>query len=535
MDRTWRRGGALAKLAAAASGAFPFYAFRYWVIALLLLGAADSAAAAQLGIAISGNVQKYCATARDCLHQVESAYGEYRGGGGRCLDAADLLSTPAPGVLIWCSHWERGADSVPGNSHDWNVPMGRYTEAPEWCQFGRCSPEMLGAPSCGRDNPIDTASANKFQPEQDVRALSLIGLSFSRYYNSGPSVGKTAFGRGWSGDFLQYVEVRSAGAARVYRPDGRVHLFERLNGVWQGRPWGKETFQPWVNSTGAHIGWLYTLADGRAEYYGLDGRLQSIRHLSGDVITALRGAGGRLTRIEASNGQWLSFDYDSAGRLTVVSTPDGQRSSYGYDGSGRLVEVAYSSSVGGGDSQRRIYHYEDSRFPYALTGITDERGIRYARWAYDAQGRAVLSEHAGGADRTTLVYNSDGTATVTNALGKQTTYHFTTMHGVRKVTKVEGHATASCAAANRAYTYTPEGWLASKTDWKGNKTTYQYNSRGLEISRTESYGTPSARTISTEWHPTLRLPVKISEPHQITYINYDEKGRVLLRQVKPRP
>ncbi|OPD89894.1 hypothetical protein AO966_04270, partial [Pseudomonas aeruginosa] len=53
-------------------------------------------------------------------------------------------------------------------------------------------------------------------------------------------------------------------------------------------------------------------------------------------------------------------------------------------------------------------------------------------------------------------------------------------------------------------------------DSRGNLTTYQYNARGLETSRTEAAGTAQARTITTDWHPTLFLPVQVSEPGRIT-------------------
>jgi YD repeat-containing protein len=65
------------------------------------------------------------------------------------------------------------------------------------------------------------------------------------------------------------------------------------------------------------------------------------------------------------------------------------------------------------------------------------------------------------------------------------------------------------------------GQLTSKTDNKGNRTTYIYNSRGLETSRTEAAGTPQARTITTDWHPTLFLPVTVTEPTRITTYTYD--------------
>lgn len=169
----------------------------------------------------------------------------------------------------------------------------------------------------------------------------------------------------------------------------------------------------------------------------------------------------------------------------------------------------------------------------ALTGITDERRVRYATWQYDDQGRAVSSEHAGGTDRNTLTFNADGSTTVTNPLGKQTTYHFTYLAGARRVDTVEGHATASCQGANKGYTYTDEGWVASKTDWKGNTTTYTYNAKGQEIARTEAAGTPQARTITTEWHPSLPVKTKITEPGRETLYTYDANGNVTKQTTRP--
>jgi len=46
------------------------------------------------------------------------------------------------------------------------------------------------------------------------------------------------------------------------------------------------------------------------------------------------------------------------------------------------------------DNPKRTYHYEDTRFPNHLTGVTDENGDRYSTFAYDAEGKAILTEHA---------------------------------------------------------------------------------------------------------------------------------------------
>ncbi|UXY54078.1 RHS repeat protein [Pseudomonas tohonis] len=187
-----------------------------------------------------------------------------------------------------------------------------------------------------------------------------------------------------------------------------------------------------------------------------------------------------------------------------------------------------------GQVQQRTYQYENTQNPNLLTGITDERGIRYATWAYDDQGRAISSEHAGGAERTLVSYNADGSSTVTNALGKRTTYRFQTIQGVRRITAIEGEPSANCPNSNSTFTYDDRGLVKTRTDNKGNVTTFDYNERGLEVSRTEAFGTAQARTVTITWHPTLFLPATVTEPDRITTYSYDDQGRQLSQSVSPR-
>ncbi|PZE10023.1 RHS repeat protein [Pseudomonas sp. 57B-090624] len=199
-----------------------------------------------------------------------------------------------------------------------------------------------------------------------------------------------------------------------------------------------------------------------------------------------------------------------------------------YNAHGKLSRLNYSNG------ETRNYFYDDPRNPNLLTGITDERGIRYATWAYDDQGRAISSEHAGGAERTLVSYNADGSSTVTNALGKRTTYRFQTIQGIRRITAIEGEPSANCPNSNSTFTYDDRGLVKTRTDNKGNVTTFDYNDRGLEVSRTEAYGTPQARTVTTTWHPTLFLPASVTEPDRITTYSYDDQGRPLSQSVSPR-
>jgi uncharacterized protein RhaS with RHS repeats len=62
------------------------------------------------------------------------------------------------------------------------------------------------------------------------------------------------------------------------------------------------------------------------------------------------------------------------------------------------------------DGSVRRYHHEDGRWPQAVTGITDEAGVRYGTYAYDAEGWVARSELVGGAERLDFAY-ATGSAT----------------------------------------------------------------------------------------------------------------------------
>jgi YD repeat-containing protein len=200
-------------------------------------------------------------------------------------------------------------------------------------------------------------------------------------------------------------------------------------------------------------------------------------------------------------------------------------------GTVNLASVGYPDATPAdrNDDPIRVYHYEDTGFPHHLTGLTDENGSRFATWAYDAAGRGVLSEHAGGVGRVTFTYHADGGTTATDALGHARTYAFDTLHGVPKLTSLDGGPCRNCGLQARDITYDARAFVASRTDFNGQTTLYSHDARGLERSRTEALGTPEARTITTEWHPSFRLPITITEPGKETAFTYDAAGRLLVR------
>ncbi|MCG7985217.1 MAG: DUF6531 domain-containing protein [Candidatus Thiodiazotropha lotti] len=304
----------------------------------------------------------------------------------------------------------------------------------------------------------------------------------------------------------------------VSRGNGQTEVFRYQ--YYQWRP-----LYPGITSI-AEIenGWSVTLNDNTVENYDESGRLVISTNQKGQNTHFIYDGEGRLQTVTGHHGETLTYTYDQAGFLTTITTPDGDLV-YDYDAEGRLVSVTYP------DNRTRQYHYEDLDYPYHLTGITDENNDRYATWTYDDEGRAILSEHANSAERVEFAYNSDGSTTVTDAAGAERVYHFTVQQGQMKVDHIEGDRCTTCSGGDiQAYTYDNNGFIASKTDWNGNTTTYTRDDQGRELSRTEASGTPQARTIITTWDVTLNKPLTVTGPEQITEFSYDAAGHLVSQQ-----
>jgi hypothetical protein len=280
--------------------------------------------------------------------------------------------------------------------------------------------------------------------------------------------------------------------------------------------------------------WLLHYADGRKEYFDGDGLIKLSQNNSGDEISYLY-EDDRLLKKANRFGDEINYEYAQGGMSITAHLPGGASVVYAYVNSHATGGARLLDSVTFSDGSSYRYEYNDSRFPFALTGAVDAKGIHFASWEYDAQGRAISSKHAGEVDHYKFDYSLGYRTTVTNPLGKKTTYIYNSINGRRVVTHVEGQASAHCLAANKQYRYYPTGQLESKTDWKGVKTVFSYNSIGQEISRTEAFGTPDARTITTEWHPDFYVKTRVVDGGKETLYTYDDNGRLLSTTTHPLP
>ncbi|MGZ8916140.1 MAG: DUF6531 domain-containing protein, partial [Methylobacter sp.] len=352
---------------------------------------------------------------------------------------------------------------------------------------GECgvSPKNNGGICPYAGNPISISTGNKWQHETDL-ADGAFGLTFDRYYNASTTDNSSTLGAGWTHAYTRSSTVQSTGTwVTIRRNDGKAYNFQQSAGVWITDADVPDRLEELKDSANVRTGWRYTTADNTVETYNAAGKLVSIADSTGltqtlaysdaSTATTIALATDLLIQVTDPLGRQLNFTYDSNSRISTLTDPAGGVYRYAYDTNNNLASVTYP------DGTSKTYHYENTGFPHALTGITDENGSRYATYSYDSQGRAISTEHAGGAEQVSLTYNADGTTTVTDALNTARTYNFQTILGVVKSTGQSQPGGSGCGASASALTYDANGNVASRTDFNGNQTTYSYDlSRNLE-------------------------------------------------------
>ncbi|WP_437884323.1 DUF6531 domain-containing protein [Pseudomonas sp. LRF_L74] len=378
---------------------------------------------------------------------------------------------------------------------------------------GQCCAECPPS-ECNGSNPVLGATGQKVEIEIDL-SWPESSLSFERNYWSSRNQA-SSMGVGWKHNWNVRLIEQSDIEVKIYRENGRALRFIKVNATWS--PFASETEVLTQLSTG---GWSLQTPGKQKEVFNALGRLTRVEPLGGLAITLTYDDAGDLIGIADAVGRTITLTYSSG---LITKAQGAVDYTYQYDSQSRLISV---EQVG----KRKIYHYEDSVHPYLLTGISDERGVRSSTWAYDSVGRTISSAHAG-ADLVKFEYLSDGRVRVTNPLGKKSIYNYQTFGQRRLITSIDGEASANCPASSREVIYQPDGLVSSRTDWKGNKTTYTYDQMGREKTRTEAVGTSQQRVIATDWHPTLFLPETVTEPGRITHYQYDDQGRQLSQTIE---
>ncbi|MDR3429668.1 hypothetical protein [Silvimonas sp.] len=343
--------------------------------------------------------------------------------------------------------------------------------------------------------------------------------------------------------------VTTTGEIQLKTASGALERFS-----WNGttatpiNPYLKDQLTQQVQN-GATI-WVYhEAASDRTLTFDAAGNLRQILEPNGRFQTLTYAAPGSsvLVAVTDNFNRSLQFTYDGNGNLLTLTDPAGHVTSYQYVGASYTAPSCSNAScyllstVTYPDGGVKAYHWNEAanvvsppQYGYTLlTGISDENGQRYSDTSYNGSGttKAVSTWLAGGVAKYTISnYTQFHSATVTDPLGTARTFTYGDAQGLVRLSSMTGGACPECEA--QAQTFDTNGNVASRTDFKGNKTTYVYDlTRNLETSRTEAAGTAQARTITTIWHPTFHLPAQITEPNRVTNYTYDANGNLLTKSV----
>ncbi|MEQ6570944.1 DUF6531 domain-containing protein, partial [Pseudomonas aeruginosa] len=279
-------------------------------------------------------------------------------------------------------------------------------------------PSQCPIPSSYVGNPINFSTGNKFQQEISYHPKNDSSLSFSYTYNSLDGLWRHNYST-----HLQFSQDKNSAALILW--NGKEYHFIKNNEKLFTTP------TPNGNLSKTTTGWKYTSQQNDVYIFDETGRLISQAKRNGPTQKISYNGNSIIITDQAQNSATLTTDPDQQPltfrlpELSITLTYVGQKL------------VATNRTFYGNTTQRR-YYYEDRNNDALLTGISDENGIRYATWTYDDQGRAISSEHANGAEKVTLAYNDDGSTTVTNEYGKQATYRFQVIQGIKRIVAIEG-------------------------------------------------------------------------------------------------
>lgn len=381
-------------------------------------------------------------------------------------------------------------------------------------------------------NPVIISTGNKIEPEPlfttSGEAPLEVSLTFNNYFDGG------GISLGWITNYTKGLSLYypDANTITLINPDGRnIRYIKGSDGVFYE---DKKSPVSKIVVTGTLEYTLYGEDNSKMQFTG--SRLMSYRNGSGigwDYIYD----GLRLLQIKHTSGREIKFIWDgdftnstSKNWISKIIDPAGNEYGleYKYLGTGASTRLLTKIVKPGVPPLVIDYFYEDPRFPDALTGKS-YNGIRYSKFSYDENRRAVSSEHYDGVEKYTFAYavNTDGyisKTTTVNPLGKQTSYYFDSKGNI---TKTEGVASTHCPSSLSSQTFDANGNPDRLVDFNGNVTDADYNDKGQLVKTVEAYGTPQARTTIIDWDSGVNRVLGVTKVgvSKVTY-SYNSDNRI---------
>ena len=393
----------------------------------------------------------------------------------------DIPSSPVESIEIW--------DPFAGKDYSKDDTASNTKEA-----VG-CDGDDDALKDYEKGNPIDISTGAKIEREIDFVTSGLGNFFLKRTYNS-RNASDGLFGRYWSSNF-DYRLTSVTGSVTTIDPRHGQHTFVLDAGTGKYVSTEQGIWAEVVkNADGTYTAtWL----NEDVQRYSAAGKITSVVDQSGVGYTYSYDGSGKLSQITSTGGRNVQFFWTGT-QLTKVVDPNGGNYLYTYANNkfGTDKHLLLTATLPGSPATVVTYHYEYPPFSGALTGKS-VAGVRFSTFGYDAQGRAVSSEHAGTVQRHTFVYstlaNGMSQVTETNPYGKQTVYRF---QGGNLV-DATGMPSANCPSSLSSATWDANGYPNQQTAFNGKVTDYDYDSGGYQVRQVRGFGTPQAMTTDSIW------------------------------------
>jgi len=456
------------------------------------------------------------------------------------------------------------------NSSTSNVAVAPLSSQPETCpasgvvKVGKPITPLVGAET----HTVSTGFAVGGQEwrvtydNRKVFSAASIGVTPKAFGNI------PALGALWESSLHKNLVMGAGGfGAQLMRGNGTVVSFKYNPPTASYVPIGNNN----DSLTAVSGGYRYLEASSQTlETYNTAGKITSEADARGNKITYAYSAfasasapgPGYLMSATDNAGRGIKFSYTlpsggnaaSDGLVSSISNSMGQSIGVLYDANRNLTQLTWP------DNSTQAFVYENAGLPWALTGAVDELGSRYSTYEYDAAGRAISTQLAGGVNRYSVSYGTppsvamtqtyDPATTVTTRAhglvspsnvvlslpnGQSADIASTTVGGQNKAAGLSQPAGSGCAASSSSSVFNAAGNLLSQDDFNGVRSCYAYDASNREVTRVE--GLPNtaacsavlpagatlpagARKITTTWHPDWRLPVASGTPGTLTTLVY---------------
>jgi len=362
--------------------------------------------------------------------------------------------------------------------------------------------------------PVSITTGAVFFTHIDASVGDLI---FARSYNSDRVLNSDAsrygvFGLGWNNNFeSRLIATERRLEARTEHGNPQYYFDSDLDGIFDSVL--PHSIESWIERTSS--GYKRIFRAGGEESYDAAGRLVLIRERSGLTTTYARDIEGRLSSVSRL-GRSLSVDYVAGtSRPWHVYGPNNiLLATYTYDTQNRLDKVEYPGGSG--------YQYSYDPMGRILT-VKDLEGKMIEAHTYYLDGRARTSAIGSDIKRFSLTYQNNQTV-VTDSVGNVTTYDYTTIKGIRMVTKVTGPC-SSCGGRGgdlQEWTYDDNGRIKSYKNGEGDLSTYTYDLVTGDLLTETHYPNSTTSLVTTyTYHPDGRLASRTDPRGAVTTWRYE--------------